>query len=77
MRDLISVGKCFLLFDPSGAELFDLPGDVVVRSSNLGLSVQDYGEKRAEKSGRLCGGAIDVLVNLCFTNIELHVVAVH
>lgn len=61
--------KCFLLFD--------LAGDKVVRASNLGLSVQDDGKKRPEKAGRLGGGAIDVLVNLCFTNIKLHVLSVH
>ena len=49
----------------------------MVRASNPGLSLQDYGKKAAEKAGKIRRGAIDVLVNLGLTDIKLHVVSVH
>ena len=48
-----------------------------VRASHLGLSVQDDGEQGSKKTGRIGGGAIDILVNPGIANVVLHVVFLH
>ena len=48
-----------------------------VRCSYLGLSVQDNGEQGSQKTGRIGGRAIDILVNPGIANVVLHVVFLH
>jgi hypothetical protein len=48
-----------------------------VRATYLGLSVQDDGEKSAQKTGRIRGRTINILVNPGFADVVLHVVFLH
>jgi hypothetical protein len=45
--------------------------------SHLGLAMEYYRQQSAEKTGRLCGRAIYVLVNLCLTSVILQMVFLH
>jgi hypothetical protein len=49
----------------------------MVRGAYLGLPMQDNGKKRTQEAESAGGRAIDVLVNLCVTDVKLHVISIH
>jgi hypothetical protein len=50
---------------------------MTIRTSYLGLSVKDDGEKGAQKTGRIRGRTINILVDPGFADVILHVVFLH
>jgi hypothetical protein len=48
-----------------------------IRTSYLGMPMENDGKKGAQETGQVGGRAIDVFVNPGVTNIVLHVVFLH